>query len=175
MAITKIAQVDVGVGGAATISFSAIAGTFTDLMLLVSARTNTIRSLGGAGATVAFNGVTTNQTRRMLYADGASAASYTDSSILIYVDPSDATASTFNNGTIYIPNYAGATAKSLSIDATNENNAATADSEILAGLWNSTSAITSITLTAAVGLFAQYSSATLYGISKSGATGATVS
>lgn len=175
MSMTKIATVTVGAGGAASIDFNSISGAFTDLLVVLSARTNTARGSGGAFATVAFNGVTTNQTRRMLYADGSSAASYTDSSIAIYVNPSDATANTFNNGSIYIPNYAGATAKSVSIDATNENNATTADSEILAGLWNSTAAITRVTITAGVGLLVQYSSATLYGITKGTLAGVTVS
>jgi len=173
MTLSLLSTVTVGAGGAASISFTGIAGTATDLLLVLSARTTANRSAGGAFASLAINGVTTNQTRRMLYADGSTAASYTDSSIGIYVNPADATANTFNNAQIYFANYAGSTNKSLSIDAVNENNATTADSEILAGLWSSTAAITSLTLTPGSGNFAQYSTASLYTVTK-GSGGASV-
>lgn len=170
----KIATITVGAGGAATIDFTSIPGNYTDLVLLLSARTTATRAGSGTAATIKLNGVATNQTRRMLYADGATPASFNDTQLAVYVDPSDATANTFGSATIWLPNYAGSGVKSVQIDATNENNTTTADSEILAGLWNSTAAINQITLTPFAGNFAQYSTATLYGVTK-GSGGATVS
>jgi len=74
------------------------------------------------------------------------------------------TASTFGNGQVYIPNYAGSNNKSTSADTVSEDNATLAYSALTAGLWSNTAAITSITI-AAVTNFAQYSTAYLYGIS----------
>jgi len=65
---------------------------------------------------------------------------------------------------IYIPNYTSSNAKSASIDGVSENNATASYQTIDAFLWNDTSAITSITLTLSGGNFAQYSSASLYGV-----------
>jgi hypothetical protein len=74
------------------------------------------------------------------------------------------TASTFSNIEIYIPNYAGSTNKSFSIDAVGENNATAAYAGLVAGLWSTSSAITAISI-ASTTLFAEFSTATLYGIS----------
>lgn len=167
--MTLVSTVTVGSGGAATIDFTGIAGTGTDLLVVYSLRD----TANNAAAFIGFNGVTTNQTRRMLYGTGSSAASYTDSSILTYINQSSYTANTFGNGSFYIPNYAGSTAKSLSMEAVSENNGTAAEMAILAGLWNSTAAITRVTFTA-IGTFAQYSTASLYTVTK-GSGGASVS
>jgi len=74
------------------------------------------------------------------------------------------TASTFASGEMYIPNYAGSNSKSFSADSVQETNASLAYSYLMAGLWSNSSAITSIALTPFTGNFAQYSTATLYGI-----------
>jgi len=52
-------------------------------------------------------------------------------------------------------------------DSVDETNATAAPMYMVAGVWNQTSAITSIKFTPNTGNFAQYSSATLYGISNS--------
>jgi hypothetical protein len=82
--------------------------------------------------------------------------------------PSGSTASTFGSTEIYITNYAGSSNKCLSSDSVNENNATTAYSVLTAWLWSNTSAITSLSITSdgAGNNFAQYSTATLYGIKK---------
>ena len=72
----------------------------------------------------------------------------------------------FNNIGIYIPNYAGSNNKSFSIDNAQENNITTAYSQLEAGLWSDSSAITSIRLTEQYGNnLVEYSTAYLYGIS----------
>jgi hypothetical protein len=79
------------------------------------------------------------------------------------------TANTFGSGDFYIPNYTSANYKSVSYDVTEENNATQSYSQLGAGLWSNTAAITSITLTA-VPTFAQYSTFYLYGVAKLGTT-----
>ena len=84
-----------------------------------------------------------------------------------------ATANTFNSTTFYIPNYAGSTNKSFSFDQVNENNTTAANQVLGSVLWSNTAAITSISLTSPGYNFVQYSTASLYGITK-GSGGATV-
>ena len=169
MAITLISTVTVGAGGAASIDFTSIPGTYTDLMVVCSLRASNANTDGN----VTFNGLTTNLSSRQLYGSGSSTGSSSSASqILSYglADASTYTASTFSNVAIYVPNYAGSTNKSVSIDALVENNATAAYQTLVAGLWASTAAITQVTLKADTGNLVQYSTASLYGI-KSGASG----
>jgi TRAP-type mannitol/chloroaromatic compound transport system substrate-binding protein len=163
---TKIASVSVGSGGAASVSFSSIPSTYTDLALSWSSRSTTT-GVESAAQYMTFNGVSTNMSFRRLRGDGSAADSYTESSSTIYgtATAAGATANTFSNGQIYIPNYAGSTNKSWSVDSVTENNATTAIAVFFAGLWANTAAITSIGFTTDAN-FAQYSTFTLYGISK---------
>ena len=164
----KIASVTVGSGGASSIDFTSIPSTYTDLCLKVSARSN--KSGAGADwAKIAFNGVATNQTLRALYGSGSTAGSYTDTAIYASTNSNSQTISTFGNTEFYISNYAGSANKSVSGDGTSETNASTNNDLILiAGLWSSTAAINQIGLTPFTGTaWLQYTTATLYGISKS--------
>jgi len=175
MAITKIAEVTVGSGGVASIDFTSIPGTYTDLMVVFGIRSG--RANHSDEVDIKFNGVTTNLSGRYLSGDGASAGS---GSVPVafagYSAGSTATANTFGNGQVYIPNYSGATAKSFSAEGTGENNATNSSRLIFAGLWNSTAAITSLSLYSdSANTFQQYSTATLYGIQKGSLAGVTVS
>jgi hypothetical protein len=158
-----IATVTVGSGTAATMSFTSIPGTYTDLVLKISGRSTS----DNIGIDISFNGASTNQSYRRLRGDGSAASSTTLTSIRVINNNSGATASTFGNTEVYIPNYAGSNNKSVSADGVNENNATEAFADLGAGLWSVTDAITSITLTPNLGNFAQYSTATLYGIKNS--------
>jgi hypothetical protein len=104
-----------------------------------------------------------------LYGNGSASGSYTDTVIFANANANSSTASTFGNFQMYIPNYAGSSNKSVSIDAVTENNATAAEANLVAGLWSSTAAITSITLYnyGSVTNFMQHSTATLYGIKNS--------
>jgi hypothetical protein len=168
----QIASVTVGAGGAANIEFTSIPGTFDDLVLKVSIR-DTEASVSNAFI-FQFNGetATTNYSARWLYGTGAAAASLTrsGSSGQFWGESNSAnsTASTFANVEFYIPNYAGSTNKSVSIDAVTENNATTAYQFLNAALWSNTTAISSILIKPNSGLnWVQHSTATLYGIKKS--------
>jgi hypothetical protein len=157
----KIASVTVGSGGASTIAFSSIPQGYTDLKLIYSTRDG---DTGGSAVYVTFNGLSTNRSMIILQGTGSATSSGTDTVIYGRGTSGDRTANTFSNGEIYIPNYTSSNYKSVSIDSVEENNATAARTAFTAGLWSSTAAITSITLTPSVSPFAQYSTATLYGI-----------
>ena len=113
-----------------------------------------------------MNGSSSGFTGRNVYGTGSAAGSYSDTSGEVGVlAGNNATASTFGNAEIYIPNYAGSTNKSFSVDSVNENNATSASQFLYANLWSNTAAITSITLLSggSVNLL-QYSTAYLYGV-----------
>jgi hypothetical protein len=150
----------------ASITFSAIPATYTDLKVSLSARTT---ATGDYRIFVYPNGSTTNLSSKNLYADGSSAASvsYSNGAIGFLIDAANETANTFGNGDIYFPNYSSANAKSFSLDGAAENNATSAYSGLAAGLWNNTSAISSLQIAPTQGSFVQYSSFYLYGIKNS--------
>ena len=160
-----IASSTVGSGGAASIDFTSIPSTYTDLVLDVSLRTS--QAVNANGCNLKFNGSTTSYSERALFGSGASAASLNDAGTSIffwYIDGASSTASTFGNASMYIPNYAGSNYKSVSTDAVTENNGTTAYAFLNAGLWSNTAAINQITITAASGTLIEYSTAYLYGV-----------
>ena len=163
--MVAIQTVTVGAGGAANITFSSIPQTYTDLVIMTSMRgTDT----SWQGWNLYFNGSNTNLTNRYLLGDGSSASSSSFSAGYGGTVPgTNVTASTFENSTVYIPNYTSSNNKSYSSDNVAENNATGAYANLIAGLWSSSSAITSVTLYPQAGNFVQYSTATLYGIKSS--------
>lgn len=169
-----ISSVTVGAGGASNIEFTGIAGSFTDLVAVVNLR-STYSSLDTINVTV--NGSTTGYSWRVLFGNGASASSWTGSGSgfqEIGAPGTNHTANTFSNGILTFPNYSGSTNKSFSVDYVTENNGTTAYAWLIAGLWSSTSAITSIKFASMNANLAQYSTISLYGLTK-GSGGATVS
>ena len=165
---TLIASVTVGSGGAATIEFTSIPSTYTDLMLLSSTRDGTTAD-NNTEFKVKFNGSATSYSNKYLQGNGSSASSGTYGTTFLYTGESDgntATANTFGSSSIYIPNYAGSANKSVSSDLTSEENTSVSFATLTAGLWSDSSAITSIQITCN-GTWAQYSTAYLYGIKSS--------
>ena len=162
---TKIASVTVGSGGSSTITFSSIPSTYTDLCVMASLRA----SVDGDGMTMRFNGSTSGYSVKQIYGTGSSAASntpsQTDFATVGYT--TTVTSNTFGNMSIYIPNYAGSNNKSISADSVQEANQTQAYSNLVAGLWSNSAAITSLVLGTQSGSWNQYSTATLYGINKS--------
>jgi hypothetical protein len=152
----------------ASVEFTSIPQTYTDLLVLLSLRTNNEPDSNGYGlAQVAFNGLTTNRSNRRLLGSGSFVGSFASGDVTLLVSGNTNTANTFGNANIYITNYASAVAKSISIDSVAENNGTTAWLAIVAGLYNSTAALTSISFTAlSSGLFEANSSISLYGITK---------
>ena len=171
-----IASSTVGSSGAASISFTSIPSTYTDLKLVLSGR-NTSTSSGESYFKLQMNSVSANYSRRNLYEAGAvvysGAASGETQWNYLSIVGGGSTANTFSNGELYIPNYAGSNAKSVSYDSVTENNATQQQNEMNALLNTSTAAITSLTLTphdnspSTLLNFVQYSTAYLYGIKNS--------
>lgn len=168
MAYIPIATTTVGSGGASSITFSSIPQTYTDLRVVVSPR---VSGSASPSLWMDINETTSNYSGRFISGNGASAGSGTRSYAHIdcgVVNYSTTTSSTFSSHDIYIPNYTSSNNKSISIDVVQESNATTAYMYLLAGLWSNSAAITKLVFTAEdASNFAQYSTATLYGIKQS--------
>lgn len=173
MAVTLIAHTEVGSGGAVTFDFSSIPSTYSDLKLVVSSR------IGGANKTnyiaVQFNGITTTTySETEVYAASNSPASASRSDVTSFIFArtitSANTADTFGSFEMYVPNYANTSYnKQVILDYTSEANSSTTDDfrlGLAAQLWRNTAAINRIVLDPNGGDFLQYSTATLYGITK---------
>jgi hypothetical protein len=165
--------VTVGSGGAASIDFTSIPSTFTDLVVKFTVR-STANDVGGSNpndARLSFNNSTSGYSERMIYSDNGTSANSaaTTGSFFNWAGTQNSnsnTASTFSNCEVYIPNYAGSTNKSVSSDVVRENNATGGiQLRLFAGLWSNTAAITSIKIAPDFGNFAQHSTAYLYGVS----------
>lgn len=175
-----ISTTTVGAGGSSSITFSSIPGTYTDLRLVLTCR-NT--GSGNSYIQLQMNSVTTGYETRILRGE-SSVSSTTGTAVGLnnifwtgMTAGSTLTANSFTSVHIYIPNYAGSTAKTFSSEYSKETNDNTYfENGIAAGSCTSTAAITSLTLSLYLSgaTFAQYSSASLYGILK-GSGGATVS
>jgi len=166
----KIASVTVGSGGAASMDFTSIPGTYTDLCIKVSARD--ARAVVASSVVLQVNGSTASSGSYLsIYGDGTSAFSdFSSGDTTVqsgHSNGNSSTASTFGNVEIYIPNYTGSTNKSLSAEGVAETNGTTTFMSLVAGLWSNTAAITSLSVKPATAVnFLQYSTATLYGIKK---------
>ena len=160
----------VGSGGSSSVIFSSIPATYTDLKIVISARDS---RTGIAVGDIRFNfngtGAGTNISGKYIYGNGSSttSTSVSGSGELAFGDAAGATASTFGNSEVYIPNYTSSNYKSISSDSVAETNATGGYQLMLAGLWSSTAAITSIAMTPFTSPFAQYSTFYLYGINNS--------
>jgi hypothetical protein len=144
MAVKSLIEtVTVGAGGAASIEFTGIPQNGSDLVVTVSVRTADSDVFGNV--IIKPNGSTSNRADIELIGNGStpSTSTGTDGTISRAVG-NTSTANTFGNGSIYIANYSGSTAKSISGDGVGETNGATVLASIIAMLWNDTSAITSL-------------------------------
>ena len=163
---SKIATYTVGSGGLASVSFTNIPQTYTDLVVKMSARGNGVWS---NEIRLTFNSNASSYSNRTLYGSGSTAGSLTTGTAYAYcgeVGAANTTASTFSNHGIYIPNYTSANYKSLSVDGVAENNSATNNQlHLIADLWSNTAPITSITIAMdGAFVYSQYSTFHLYGI-----------
>ena len=159
-----ISTVTVGNGGAATISFTNIPQTYTDLCIKLSGR-----KAGGAVDIVylTINGGSTAISSNR-YLDSGAGTPRTGAVVgyQAVAQPSDYTANVFGSADLYIYNYTSGQQKVISVESATENNATANYLGFTASLWPSTLPITTLSLTPTGSGWVQYSSATLYGIRK---------
>ena len=129
---------------AASVTFSAIPSTYTDLVLRWSIRSN--RAAVQDWMKIELNADTTNLSYTRVEADGTGTYSGRSTSILVVGTTSGntTTSNTFGNGEFYIPSYTASQNKPVSGFGVGEDNAVGALIMATAGLWRSTSAITEI-------------------------------
>jgi hypothetical protein len=156
---------------AASVTFSAIPSTYTDLVLRASARNSAAVNNAVLGLTV--NGLTTTIYSTLYLQGTGSAASSTFNATQTELNGNTfqgtaTTADTFTSIEFYIPNYTVASNKPISGISHAENNATAALTRASANLIRTTAAITSINLfdTSAAN-FVAGSSFYLYGIKNS--------
>lgn len=160
-------------GTAASVTFSSIPNTYTDLVLRVSARTDRAATISQE-MRLRFNGSTsTIYSNTGLYGANSTATSEIASAQnalfrVRQLPAADATANTFGSIEVYVPSYLASQNKPISSFGANENNTA-ADGyvDVNAGLWGSTAAITQIDCILPSGNFVSGSSFYLYGIKNS--------
>lgn len=166
----SIATVDVGAGGANTISFTSIPSTYTHLQIRGIARSATASS-GIVPIYIQLNSTGSNHVSHWIYGDGASATATNQSAANLiyagYAGQNSTTASSFGTTVIDILDYANTnkykTVRSLA--GTDLNGSGRTG--LFSGAWfGSTNAITQINLYINAGgdNFAQYSSFALYGV-----------
>jgi hypothetical protein len=160
----KLIQAQTVPSALSTITFSSIPQTYTDLNLLVSART--ARSNHLDDLIVRLNGSSTGYTGKIIYTDSGSSMGSLNYSEVGFVTANNATSNTFGNMSIYIPNYTSSNLKSHFSDNVTENNATSVGMALAARLWSDTAAISSITISANAN-FMTNSTFYLYGIQNS--------
>jgi hypothetical protein len=133
---------------AASVTFDNLPATgYTDLKIVMSARTTGTNGNAQGFCYLSFNGSTTDFTSKRLGQDGTSTFSDSGGRFLAFVPNNSATANTFGTLNLYIPEYRSSAFKSWSTEQGMENNSSTNYLQgMSAGLWSVTSAITSITI-----------------------------
>jgi len=157
------------------VEFTSIPATYTDLVVRISARST--RAASSNNFTIKINGATTNYSYTDLYQSGSTAASSRDTiaggNTYLYggaLGAANITANTFNSIEIYIPSYLANQNKPLSVINAMENNSTTVNEQhAIAGLYSSTTAISSLSFWSGDGSFnfAAESSFYLYGVKNS--------
>ena len=159
------------VSNTASITFSSIPNTFTDLVLRWSARD--VSGSSNYDIQCEFNGSGGSAySSTQIYGVGDSAFSnaYQNSAYgrTGFSNSSDSTSNTFSSDEIYIPSYTASQNKSFMSNGVTENNST--NQRVINGssasLWRDTSAISSVKLSTG-GTFAVGSSFYLYGIKNS--------
>ncbi len=173
MASTLVAlqTVTVGAGGTSVINFTNIPQTYTDLVIKASVRSSDATTNDGANLYINGNTSAALYSFRRLTGNGTAAASDSSSASFRFlnVDGNSATANTFGNLEMTIPNYTLSNQKSVSVDMVSENNATSSFQGLAAALWSRTDPITSIEINSGGNTFLQYSTFTLYGVYKDAA------
>ncbi len=163
----------VGAGGAATVTFNNIPQTFTDLQVVISARTTAAVTAtdifaffnNDTGGTNVYSGTRLVSTTGAVGSDRQS-----NTNVMRWGDAigTSATANTFSSTLVYVPNYTTSTFKQVTIDSVDESNTTNVNLFLSAMLYypSSPTGITKILLGPLSGSFAQYTTVSIYGITK---------
>ena len=146
----------------ATVTFNSIPQTYTEIVLVGS-----YTATATLDTRLTFNSDTgTNYSATRLMGDGTSATSNRSSNRafidLNYVGGVGTTAPTVS--TLHIMNYSNTTTYKSTLLRANEMSGTYQGTELIAGIWRSTSAITTITITTSTSTYAAGSSFILYGV-----------
>jgi hypothetical protein len=174
MAITKISAVDLSSGTAASISFTSIPQSFSNLWVVFSLRTDRAASVFNDDLMIRFNSDTaSNYSAALGWGNGSAmqqAAYLTTTSIMgaALCDDADV-AGVFCAGSFTVHDYTSTTTtKFVTSESAQEDSTSAGTHTGLCGIYSVTgAAISSIQMLPRIGtVFKQYSSATLYGITK---------
>lgn len=165
MALTyePIATTTLG-SAAASITFSSIPSTYTDLRVVITS----LNSSNNQDGKLTFNNDTaTNYSDLHVYGDGASAGTYRETSqaYIAIFSLSNIVTNGASMAQIDIFSYAGSTYKTVLIRTANDKNGSGSTAATV-GLWRSTAAITRLDLALTAGNYNAGTTATLYGILK---------
>lgn len=154
-----------------TLDFTSIPQGYTDLMVLISARST--RAGVGDPLLMKINSSTTNRIYSTVEGRVATnnTVAFGDTTALFIGTLPGSTAGTsiFGSAKVYFANYSATQHKQSFADVVQENDTSNAYLTFSSNLWTDTSAITSLSFywDTAGSNFAQYSTATLYGIKNS--------
>ena len=159
---------------AASVTFSSIPNTYTDLVLRCSMRTS-VAGVVAVDPTMTFNSDSSAiYSHTYIQGNGASASSGRSSGasevgFRYGANDTGSTSNTFTSVEFYIPNYTSTSNKTFSTIIATETNAATAYINGIAQLYRNTSAISSFTINIGAGAYniSAGSSFFLYGIKNS--------
>jgi hypothetical protein len=154
---TQIASTTLG-SAAASVTFSSIAGTYTDLVLIVNAK-----GTAAANPGIRFNSDSaTNYSSTAISGNGASAISfrYTSTDTLFSHNSGAAMNGVWTSFIANIQNYSNTTTYKSALTRYNASN----ELDGCVGLWRSTAAITSVTVVTSTNTYDIGSTFTLYGI-----------
>ena len=163
----SIATATVGSGGASNVEFASIGTDWQHLQLRVVARTDAASTT--SFMRLAFNGATTNLTAHYLQGNGSgtfAAFENTGSAINFGgITGDNASASIFGTSVLDILDYASTSKTKVTRALSGRDLNGSGDIVVQSGLWNSTSAITSLKVTPGSGSnFKQHSTFALYGV-----------
>ena len=157
---------------AASITFSSIPATYTDLVLKFSVRHD--GALTASNMRMIINSDTgSSYSDTRLYGNGSTATSANASTGTYayaytgFINAASSTSNTFTNGEFYLPSYTSSSKKPFSTYNAVENNATTGYNWVSAQLWQGTSTISSLSFESGGYNFVSGSSFWLYGIKNS--------
>ena len=176
MAYTLIKTVEVGSGGATNIQFLNIqqeAGA--DLVVKLSARDTQAATINRVSMVINSD-TAANYATKYLWATGSSAVnafSTAGEARLGYFSGNSSSANTFGNGEAFIQNYTSTVAKNIFGETVAENNATLYQGTLTVTGYTGTDPITSLELVTNGTAFAEHTTASLYLVTTTDASGAT--